>query len=168
MRSKVRNGFTLLELLVVVAIIAILATIAIYNFMGAMNRGKQKRTMADMRTIAQAWDARAGDTRSYSAAGYTFPSVGVTYPALSGILTPTYIRSLPRNDGWMRPFAFGADAAVASGSGQATTYSIRSAGRDGSYSGSTYTSGATTDYDCDIVYSNGTFVSWPEGVQGKD
>lgn len=168
MRSKGRNGFTLLELLVVVAVIGILATIAIYNFMGALNRGKQKRTMADIRTIAAAWEARAGDTRSYSAAGFTFPSVGVSYPALSGILNPTYIRTMPRNDGWLRPLAFGADAPVASASGQATSYAIRSAGRDGSYSGSTYTPGATTDYDCDIVYSNGTFVAWPEGVQGKD
>jgi prepilin-type N-terminal cleavage/methylation domain-containing protein len=168
MRRKLRNGFTLLELLVVVAIIAILATIAIFNFMGALNRGKQKRTMADMRTIALAWETRSSDTRSYSAAGFTFPAVGVTYPALSGMLAPTYIRTMPRVDGWLRPFAFGADAAVAAGSGQATTYGIRSSGRDGSYSGATYTAGATTDYDCDIVYSNGAFVAYPEGVQGKD
>ena len=168
MRRKVRNGFSVLELLVVVGIIAILATIAIFNFMGALNRGKQKRTMADMRMIAAAWEARAGDTRSYSAAGYSFPSVGITYPGLAAILAPTYIRSMPRADGWMRPFAFGADAPLGGGSAQATSYGIRSAGRDGSFSGNTYVNGATSDYDCDIVYSNGTFVQYPEGVQGKD
>jgi len=168
MRRKVRNGFTLLELLVVVAIIGILATIAIFNFMGAMHRAKQKRTMADIRTIAAAWETRAGDTRSYSAAGYTFPSVGVSYPVLSGMLTPTYLKTMPRVDGWTRPLGFAADAPVGGGGGQATAYAIRSAGRDGTYSGSTYTPAATTDYDCDIVYSNGTFVVYPEGVQGRD
>jgi general secretion pathway protein G len=168
MRGKVRNGFTLMELLVVVAVIAILATIAIFNFMGALNRARQKRTMADIRAIAMAWEARAGDARSYSAAGFSFPSVAVTYPALATILTPTYIHPLPQTDGWLRPFAFGADAAVGGASGQATSYGIRSAGRDGTYSGSTYAIGATSDYDCDIVYSNGTFVAYPEGVQGKD
>ncbi|HWS71704.1 MAG TPA: prepilin-type N-terminal cleavage/methylation domain-containing protein [Thermoanaerobaculia bacterium] len=168
MRRKVRNGFSLLELLVVVGIIAILATIAIFNFMGALNRGKQKRTMADMRNIAAAWEARAGDTRSYSAAGFSFPSVGVTYPALAAVLTPTYVRSLPQTDGWLRPFTFGTDAPLGGAAGQATTYGIRSAGRDGGYSGNTYVAGPTSDSDCDIVYSNGVFVAYPEGVQGKD
>jgi hypothetical protein len=25
--------------------------------------------------------------------------------------------------------------------------------------------GPTTNFDCDIIYSNGTFVQYPEGVQ---
>ena len=28
-----------------------------------------------------------------------------------------------------------------------------------------YTPKATTNFDCDIVYSNGTFIQYPEGVQ---
>jgi prepilin-type N-terminal cleavage/methylation domain-containing protein len=167
MRGKIRNGFSLMEILVVLAIISVLAAIAIWNYMGALNRGKQKRTMADIRNIAAAWESHAADARSYSSAGFTFPAVGVSYGALTGILSPTYIRSMPQTDGWSRPFAFGADAAVGP-AGSATTYAIRSAGRDGTFNRSTYTPGATTDYDCDIVYSGGTFVSWPEGVQGHD
>ena len=72
-RARDQKGFTLIELQIVVAIIGILAGIAIPNLLTAMQRSKQKRTMADMRTIAAAWEARTTDVNRYNAAGMTLP-----------------------------------------------------------------------------------------------
>ena len=59
------RGFTLIELLVVVAIIGILAVIAIPNLLNALHRSRQKRTMADMRSIGTALEGYAADRKVY-------------------------------------------------------------------------------------------------------
>lgn len=59
------EAFTLIELLIVVAIIAILAAIAIPNFLEAQVRAKVSRVRADHRTIATGLEAYAADTNHY-------------------------------------------------------------------------------------------------------
>jgi general secretion pathway protein G len=148
-----RNGFTMVELLMVIAIIAIITAIASVGYVMAINRVRLKRTVNDMRTIAMAWEARAADTNSYAAAGFTYPSTEVTYTDLQKLLVPTYTRALPRYDAWNRPFQFA----------QATEkdYAIRAAGRDGVFEGPEYTGGEVSDPDCDIIFASGTFVQYP-------
>ena len=152
---KGQKGFTLIELLIVVAIIGILAAIAIPNLLTAMQRSKQKRSMADIRSIATAWEAYAVDNNRYTAAGYT-TLVNVSHGTLSGKLSPAYIKNLPNNDGWGVGYNFSTDAA-----GQ--QYMIVSYGKNGT--ADTGSSGATTDFNCDIVYENGSFTVYPEGKQ---
>ena len=163
--SRKQKGFTLIELLIVVAIIGILAAIAIPNLLTALQRSRQKRTMADMRTISTAWEARATDMNQYNAAGALpsgFPTVSVTQSTLGAYLTPTYVRTFPGNDGWGNAFFMYADQAWAATTA-AQQYGVQSLGKDGKADAGV--TGATTNFDCDILFTNGTFFEYPEGVQ---
>jgi len=60
-----RRSFTLIELLIVVAIIAILAAIAVPNFLEAQTRAKISRVKADLRTFGTALEAYNVDYNKY-------------------------------------------------------------------------------------------------------
>ncbi len=62
---KIKGAFTLIELLIVVAIIAILAAIAVPNFIEAQTRSKVGRAMADLRSIATALESYRVDNLNY-------------------------------------------------------------------------------------------------------
>jgi general secretion pathway protein G len=156
------RGFTLIELLIVVAIIGIIAAIAVVNMINAIQRGKQKRSMADIRNLSTALESYATDFNTYpAAAGFSLPS-GLSLPTatlgtVASVLSPTYVRVTPLSDGWNSWYLYGASAAR-------SDYAVRSAGADGApEAGPVW--GPTSDFNADIILVDGTFVQWPEGAQ---
>jgi prepilin-type N-terminal cleavage/methylation domain-containing protein len=63
--SRRNSAFTLIELLIVVAIIAILAAIAVPNFLEAQTRAKVSRVKADQRSLATALESYLVDNNRY-------------------------------------------------------------------------------------------------------
>ena len=59
------EAFTLIELLIVVAIIAILAAIAVPNFLEAQNRSKVSRAKTDMRSVSVGLESYKVDRNRY-------------------------------------------------------------------------------------------------------
>ena len=82
-----QRGFTLLEMMVVVAIIAILAGILVPNFTRARAQAQTAACIGNMKTIATALELYYSDKQSYPAA--TSASIKSTFMAnsMSGYLT---------------------------------------------------------------------------------
>lgn len=162
MPSRRTAGFTLVELLITVAIIGILVAIAAINYRNAVDRARQRRSMSDIRSLSTAIETYAIDLARYPpAAAYTLPE-GLSLPtgtlaAARPYLEPTYMRMVPLADGWNSWFLYGTSAAR-------TDYALGSAGRDG-VPETAPAFGPTTNLRADILLVNGMFVQWPEGVQ---
>src|ERR1041385_3819245 len=134
------KGFTLIELLIVVAIIGIIAAIAIPNLLNAIDRGKQKRTMADMRSIGTAVESYAVDNNFYPKSMTNVGAAGV-----STYVSPIYIKTVPTTDGWNNAWVINSTATGAQ-------YTIVSTAKDGA--AGTQSGGQTSDFNCDIMFAN--------------
>jgi len=73
-----RRGFTLIELMVVIAIIIILAAIAIPNYLTMTKRAKNSRLASDMSTLATVLETFKTDWGAYPASSTAFVGVSVT------------------------------------------------------------------------------------------
>ena len=99
--TMMKHAFTLIELLIVVAIIAILAAIAVPNFLEAQTRAKVSRAKNDLRTVKTAVEAYRVDNNKApdvnTAEGYALPGgqLGAGRYAM-GLTSPiAYIASIP-------------------------------------------------------------------------
>jgi type II secretion system protein G len=149
-QSKDDAGFTLIELLIVVAIIGLIAAIAIPNLRNAMNKAKQSRTLADIKTIGNALESYAVDNNTYP------KSLTDANAQVLGSYVSLYLKTVPPGDGWSNPWHIDTNSA-------GTVYTITSYGADG-VSG-TSPGGPTANFNCDIIFTNNSFYQWPGGAQ---
>lgn len=86
-RNKDEEGFTLIELMVVVLIIAILLAIAIPTFLGSQNKAKDRSAQSSLRNTVTAAKSIYTDSSDYSTATTTALAAGE--PSLSFVATGT-------------------------------------------------------------------------------
>jgi hypothetical protein len=157
--------------LAIVATLALLPTlwivfVADFGLFVALDRGRRNRTMADMRSLATGLEARAQERKSFTMGTPRRMPAGtahaVPHAELERALMPTYLRRVPRLDGWGQPlgvYVGGYDA-----EGRAQHYVIRSSGSDRRVDASRYTRGRITTLREDIVFADGNFIRYPEGM----
>lgn len=148
-RFSTSRGFSIVELLIVCAVIGLIAAIAIPNLVNAIQRGRQARTIGDMRGLA---NAVAMYQQDY--ARFPVTSGWADLSQIDAILV-AYMGGYNQMDGWNRPFQYTSDG---------DDYTLASFGLNGVFD-QPWTAGPINYFDDDLVVESGSFTQWPEGVQ---
>jgi len=148
-RGNSESGFTLIEVLIVFAIIAILTAIVIPAMGLATDRSKQMATMADMRSLA-------GAIMQYSIDSSGYPSDSLTAAQLADLLSDYGGQAIQYQDRWFHDFGYETDGNNA--------YTVQSFGRDG-LDGADIGYDTRYDFNLDIVFDTTQFTHSPEPYQ---
>ena len=172
-RRRVAGGFTLIELIIVVAVLGIIAGILIPYLVDALAKGKQKRTLGDMRNTGTCWMSWLTDQVGAGAAGAkarTYSLAGMTEVDRDDLMNSLFIsqdffycQEVPGKDAWGYGFEYYQSSQTLLG---AQAIAIRSTGRDGIFTDLTYQVGpfVSTNYEHDLVWADGLFLRYPAGV----
>lgn len=87
------KGFTLTELLIVVAILGILVAVVLPNFVGLLGSSKTSAGAAELRIVQTAVDAKLANTQQSTTTAITAATSDMTTGAGGFSLAPTYMRS---------------------------------------------------------------------------
>ncbi|TDI30002.1 MAG: prepilin-type N-terminal cleavage/methylation domain-containing protein [Acidobacteria bacterium] len=137
------GGFTLIELLIVVAIIGIISAMAIPALQTAMEKSRQRTSMANMRALGMQLQIYQNDETLYPSGSLDINGMVLALASLSRV-------SLPTRDAWLHEFDYQSDGL--------NNYSVESFGRDG-VPGANITPVQANNFDLDIVLSNGQFIA---------
>ena len=143
-------------LIVLLICVCIIGAIAVPNLHVARQRGRQKRTTGDMRTLATAMESYSIDNNMYPLTHLREP---VNAETLTPLLQPRYVKVLPVRDGWGHPLLVKSSA---------SEYTVTSQGSDGKADGpgdpKPVRNGGITSFRNDIIFSTGSFVQFPDGT----
>ena len=167
--SRGRGGFTLLELLIVVAIIGIIAALLMPNLLEALNKSKQKRSMTDIRLTGTAWFSWVTDQVAAGAAGQTVAQLdwddlftNQTFAELDELLVPSYAAFIPETDAWGNNYEYGVQRETPRRHpGGRALARCRCRVRQPAATPPAPSSLPTSSQD--IVWAGGFFVRWPAG-----
>lgn len=124
------NGFTLVELMVVIFILGLLTTVVVINVLPSQDRALIEKARADIATLGQAMELYRLDNLNYPSTsdGLNALSSAPATLAQPGRYRPGgYIKKLP-NDPWGRPYQY-------SNPGREGAFDIYSLGADGAPGG---------------------------------
>lgn len=94
--ARKQEGFTIVELLVVIVVIAILASISVVAYNGIQQRARDSARDSAVRSLRLALEVYKSDNSQYPTAGAS-PGSGVTVISLTSALIPNYISKIPND-----------------------------------------------------------------------
>src|SRR5690606_18562956 len=104
---KSTNGFTIVELLIVIVVIAILAAISIVAYTGIQARAKFAQQVTEIDKIGKAiqlWSAESGSSLWVSGSGHGGNGIG-SFTSTGGAYSSTSIQDFLENAGYLSNFA---------------------------------------------------------------